>query len=106
MAFIFLIIPSQGWQLVKGGLYKWFQETETKVMDPSALSTQKRASPVAQLERIRLRCGRPGFDPWVGKIPWRRERLPTPVLWPGESHGQSMVLQSRTQLSDFQCNRN
>ena len=25
--------------------------------------------------------GRPGFDPWVGKIPWRRERLPTPVFW-------------------------
>ena len=23
----------------------------------------------------------------VGKIPWRRERLPTPVLWPGECHG-------------------
>ena len=22
---------------------------------------------------------RPGFDPWVGKIPWRRERLPIPV---------------------------
>ena len=37
--------------------------------------------------RIRLQCGRPGFDPWVGKIPWRRERLPTPVLWPGEFHG-------------------
>ena len=30
-------------------------------------------------ERIHLHCGRPGFDPWVGKIPWRRERLPTPV---------------------------
>ena len=30
---------------------------------------------------------RPGFDPWVGKIPWRRERLPTPVFWPGEFHG-------------------
>ena len=26
-------------------------------------------------------------SPWVGKIPWRRERLPTPVLWPGEFHG-------------------
>ena len=37
--------------------------------------------------RTRLRCRRHGFDPWVGKIPWRRERLPTPVLWPGESHG-------------------
>ena len=24
------------------------------------------------------------MDPWVGKIPWRRERLPTPVLWPRE----------------------
>ena len=37
--------------------------------------------------RICLQCSRPGFDPWVGKIPWRRERLPTPVLWPGEFHG-------------------
>ena len=26
------------------------------------------------------------FHPWVGKIPWRRERLPTPVFWPGEFH--------------------
>ena len=30
---------------------------------------------------------RPGFDPWVGKIPWRKERLPTPVFWPREFHG-------------------
>ena len=30
---------------------------------------------------------RQGCDPWVGKIPWTRERLPTPVLWPGEFHG-------------------
>ena len=27
------------------------------------------------------------FDPEVGKIPWRRERLSTPVFWPGEFHG-------------------
>ena len=25
-----------------------------------------------------------GFNPWVGKIPWRREWQPTPVLLPGE----------------------
>ena len=37
--------------------------------------------------RICPQCGRPGFDPWVGKIPWRREWLPTPVFWPGEFHG-------------------
>ena len=29
----------------------------------------------------------PGFDPWVGKIPWRREQLSTPVFLPGEFHG-------------------
>ena len=38
-------------------------------------------------QRICLWYGRPRFDPWVGKIPWRRERLPTPVFWPGECHG-------------------
>ena len=26
------------------------------------------------------------FDPWDGKIPWRRERPPIPVFWPGEFH--------------------
>ena len=34
-----------------------------------------------------VKCGRPGFSPWVGKIPWRSERLHTPVFWPGEFHG-------------------
>ena len=29
---------------------------------------------------------RPGFDPWVGKIPWRRERVSTRVCWPVELH--------------------
>ena len=33
-------------------------------------------------------CRRPRFHPWVGKIFWRRESLPTPVFLPGESHGQ------------------
>ena len=27
------------------------------------------------------------WDTWVGKTPWRRERLPTPVFWPGAFHG-------------------
>ena len=35
-----------------------------------------------------MQCGRPGFEPWVGKISWRRERLPTAVFWPGESYGR------------------
>ena len=31
--------------------------------------------------------GRPRFNPWVRKIPWRRKWHPTPVLLPGKSHG-------------------
>ena len=31
---------------------------------------------------------RRGFDPWVGKTPWRRAWRPTPVFLPGESLGQ------------------
>ena len=31
---------------------------------------------------------RQGFDPWVGKIPWRRTLQSTLVFLPGESHGQ------------------
>ena len=33
-----------------------------------------------------------GFDPWVGKIPWRRAGQPTPVSSPGESHGQRSLV--------------
>ena len=43
------------------------------------------ASVVAQMVKNRLQCGRPGFDPWVRKIPWRRAWQPTPVFLPGES---------------------
>ena len=37
------------------------------------------------------KAGGPGFDPWVGKIPWRRKWQPTPVLLPGKSHGQRIL---------------
>ena len=33
-----------------------------------------------------------GFDPWVRKIPWKREWLPTPVFLPGEHHGQRSLV--------------
>ena len=38
--------------------------------------------------RIWLQYRRPRFNPWVGKIPWRRKWQPTPVFLPGKSHGQ------------------
>ena len=39
------------------------------------------------LQPLSLHVAYPGFSPWVGKIPRRRERLTTPVFWPGEFHG-------------------
>ena len=42
------------------------------------------------------------FDPWMGKIPWRRAWEPTPVFLPRESHGQSSLAgYSRDDWSDL-----
>ena len=32
------------------------------------------------------------FNPWVGKIPWRKKWQPTPVLLPGKSHGRRSLV--------------
>ena len=54
-----------------------------------------------------LQCGRPRFNPWLGKIPWRRKWLPTPVFLPGKFHGQRTlagvhgVTKSQTRPSEF-----
>ena len=45
--------------------------------------------------------GRLRFNPWVGTIPWRRERVPTPIFWPGEFHGLYIVPGVLKRLSDF-----
>ena len=37
-------------------------------------------------------CRRWEFDPWVGKILWRREWVPTPVFLPEESHRQRSLV--------------
>ena len=39
-------------------------------------------------EKPFCQCRKHRFHPWGGKIPWRREGLPTPVFLPGEFHGQ------------------
>ena len=39
-----------------------------------------------------LQCGRLGFNPQVGKIPWRRKWRSTPVLLLGKSHGQRSLV--------------
>ena len=48
-------------------------------------------------KKIHLQCRKPQFDPWVRKIPWRRERLPTPVFlgFPCGSAGKESACNAR-----------
>ena len=70
---------------------------------------QRRASLVAQLVKNLPAMWETWVHSWVGKIPWRKEQLPTPVFCPGEFHGQRTlagystheVIKSWIQLSDF-----
>ena len=68
-----------------------------------SLSRFTTASLVAQLVKNPPAMWETRFDPWVGKIPWRREGLPTPVFWPREFHGlySPWGWKSWTRLSDF-----
>ena len=43
-------------------------------------------------KELTYQCRKHGLDPWIRKIPWRRERQPTPVFLPGKSHGQRSLL--------------
>ena len=42
---------------------------------------------IAQLVKNLSAMQETWFYAWVRKICWRRDRLPTPVFWPGEFHG-------------------
>ena len=65
--------------MVKGGKFKETTEMERTLR----LVLIRWASLVAQLvNNLPAR-----WETWVGKIPWRREQLPTPVFWPQEFHG-------------------
>ena len=84
----------------------WVRATQHLSTAPGDRYT--RASQAAQWKRTRPPTRRPGFDPWVGKIPWRRKWQPTPVFssvqenptnrgaWRATIHG---VTQTWTQLS-------
>ena len=74
--------------------------------------TCKETSLVAQMVKNLSQCRRPGFSPWVRKIPWRMEWQPTSVLlpwkfldsraWQATVHG---VPKSWTWLSNYRMQR-
>ena len=63
---------------------------------------------VVQLVKNWHATWRPGFDPWVWTITWRKNQLPIPVFLPGEFYGQrswQMIVngfaKSQPQLNHF-----
>ena len=46
-------------------------------------------------------CRRHGFNPWVGKVPWRRKWQPTAVFLPGKFHGQRSLVGSSLWVSQW-----
>ena len=62
---------------------KYLDEKKTK-----HLSKQRGFPSGSDDKEFTWKCGRHWFDPWVRKMPWRREWLLTPVFLPGEFHGQ------------------
>ena len=81
---VFLPGESQGWGSLAG--CRLWGHTES---DTTGATLQQHmgvgASLVAQMVKNLPARGRPGFNPWVGKVPWRRVWQPTPVFLPGES---------------------
>ena len=92
------------WRSRETGKKEWYQKYLKglqKICDTIFFFKIVRASLIAQLVKNPPAIQETWFNPWVGKIPWRRERLPTPVFWPGEFHGLHGVAKSWTRLSDF-----
>ena len=90
-------------------ILKWYWATINARVFTGGASGKEPACQCRRHERLM-------FNPWVGKIPWSRKWQPTPVLLPGESHGQrslagcgpwdhkSQILLK--QLSTAQCKEN
>ena len=80
--------PSSGMQIVNSPLYPLTAQsrkgsTSLTVLIRSLISFTGLLRWSSDKEST-YQCRRCGFDPWVGKIPWRRKWQPTPVFLPGK----------------------
>ena len=90
-----------GWRAAAHGVTK----SQTQLSDWTTTVSEKASSSLIKIEpsfirlpwwlrrqNVCLQCRRPGFNPWVRKIPWRRKWQSTPVFLPGKSHGQRSLV--------------
>ena len=71
----------------------WIHKDRVRVLCPYSFFVW--AFLLAQTVKNLPAVGETEFDPQVGKIPWRRQWLPTPVLLPGESHDELQSMGSQ-----------
>ena len=69
-------------------LYCWATREAPKRHILYFLLLKRKGFPSTQMVKICLQHRKPGFDPRVGKIPWRREWQTIPVFLPRGFHGQ------------------
>ena len=84
------------WQTTVHEITRVRQDLATK---PPALLTNW-GFPGGSDSKVSACSGRPRFDPWVRKMPWRREWLPTPVFLPGEFQGQKNLVGKVSDLTE------
>ena len=93
---------AEAWQgSLSMGLYPWDSPSKNTGMDCRVLLQgifpTQRSNPVFAGGGFFATCGSVGKEsacnvgdlssvPGLGRFPWRRERLPTPMFWPGEFH--------------------
>ena len=70
--------------------YTHFTDWQVLRSQRDFLSGSSGKEPACQCRRHK----RHRFNPWVGKIPWRRAGQPTPEFLPGKSHGQRSLQSS------------
>ena len=70
------------------GMWEVCQPSSSLAPNPAPPSTPRVLPSGSDGVESACNAGGPGFDPWDGTIPWRREWPPTRVFLPGESHGQ------------------
>ena len=69
----------------RGGDSQWLIFFSISPRGFQTFMSPPKSIPVAQL--VKTQPAVMEFYPWIGKSPWRRERLSTLVFWPGEFHG-------------------